>query len=311
MQNPGGEPEVDTDEASAELATAAIEPAVAGDLPVTGEGSGEGETIDEGVVYTGTALLTVCENGYGKATAPAAYRMQTRGGKGVIAIKTSKRNGMVVGLRTVEPEGEVIIVTDGRTLLRIPVKEIRVIGRSGNRSDSDGGLGGDVLWGAYPPGGLRPALQHGCGGCGRGAGGGGPAFRRVQQGPCRAWASGSLNPQRMARSPACCRASPRSYLRGRARGRADAARPVTDGLERAVPARRSAGHGRCAAQIPDAKADTPAHGTATERERVAEPGRPEPALTRRRTRRAPVCDGQPRSNDCRHRSSDSRCRSSD
>ena len=88
----------------------------------------EGEENAE--AYKGTALLTICENGYGKATAPSAYRMQSRGGKGVIAIKTSRRNGMVVGLRAVEPEGEVIIVTTGGTLLRIPVSEIRVIGRN-------------------------------------------------------------------------------------------------------------------------------------------------------------------------------------
>ncbi len=92
------------------------------------ETDGEGE---EGVeAFKGTALLTICENGYGKATAPDAYRMQNRGGRGVIAIKTTKRNGMVVGLRAVEPEGEVIIVTTGGTLLRILVSDIRVIGRN-------------------------------------------------------------------------------------------------------------------------------------------------------------------------------------
>jgi len=89
---------------------------------------GEGEEAAES--FKSTALLTICENGYGKATAPSAYRMQNRGGRGVIAIKTTKRNGMVVGLRAVEPEGEVIIVTTGGTLLRILVSDIRVIGRN-------------------------------------------------------------------------------------------------------------------------------------------------------------------------------------
>ncbi len=79
---------------------------------------------------TGTMLLTICENGYGKATPPKDYRLQTRGGKGVIAIKTSARNGKVVGLRAVDPAGEVLIVTDGGVLLRIPVKDIRVVGRN-------------------------------------------------------------------------------------------------------------------------------------------------------------------------------------
>jgi DNA gyrase subunit A len=89
----------------------------------------EGDTeLKDGPV--GTMLLTICENGYGKATPPKDYRMQTRGGKGVIAIKTSARNGKVVGLRAVDPAGEVLIVTDGGVLLRIPVKDIRVVGRN-------------------------------------------------------------------------------------------------------------------------------------------------------------------------------------
>ena len=86
------------------------------------------EPIEGGL--TGTALLTICENGFGKATPPKDYRLQTRGGKGVIAIKTTARNGKVVGLRAVDPAGEVLIVTDGGTLLRIPVNSIRVIGRN-------------------------------------------------------------------------------------------------------------------------------------------------------------------------------------
>ena len=80
--------------------------------------------------YKGVALMTICENGFGKATPPHEYRMQSRGGRGVIAIKTTARNGLVVGLRAVEPDGEVIIVTDGGTLLRTPVSDIRVIGRN-------------------------------------------------------------------------------------------------------------------------------------------------------------------------------------
>jgi DNA gyrase subunit A len=92
------------------------------------DGSGAELVVAEGM--QSPALLTICENGYGKATPPKDYRLQARGGRGVIAIKTSARNGKVVGLRTVEPDGEVIIVTDGGTLLRIPVREIRVIGRN-------------------------------------------------------------------------------------------------------------------------------------------------------------------------------------
>ncbi len=118
-----------------------------GDEVATVEGTDEGEAgemtpslgdlgdggdldSDEALAYTGTALLCICENGYGKATPPTAYRLQTRGGKGVIAIKTTARNGKVVGLRAVEQGGEVIMVTTGGVLLRMPVSDIRVIGRN-------------------------------------------------------------------------------------------------------------------------------------------------------------------------------------
>jgi DNA gyrase subunit A len=100
------------------------------DAPELPEPEDSGEGAEGGASVTATALLTVCENGFGKATPPKDYRLQTRGGKGVIAIKTSARNGKVVALRAVDPQGEVLIVTDGGTLLRIPVDSIRVIGRN-------------------------------------------------------------------------------------------------------------------------------------------------------------------------------------
>ncbi len=103
--------------------------AVEGEEPAV-EVEVEGAEETEAVPYTGTALLCICENGYGKATPPSAYRMQNRGGRGVIAIKTTARNGKVVGVRAVDPAGEVIIVTTGGTLLRLLVSEIRVIGRN-------------------------------------------------------------------------------------------------------------------------------------------------------------------------------------
>ena len=64
----------------------------------------KGITLDEGdevvgadVVEPGTTILTVTENGYGKRTEEAEYRVQGRGGKGIIDIKTTERNGKVVG----------------------------------------------------------------------------------------------------------------------------------------------------------------------------------------------------------------------
>jgi DNA gyrase subunit A len=108
-------------------------------VPATGQTADDSEAPEfevaeddsgEAVQHQGTALLCICENGFGKATPPSAYRFQNRGGKGVIAIKTTARNGKVVALRAVEPEGEVLIVTTGGTLLRTLVRDIRVIGRN-------------------------------------------------------------------------------------------------------------------------------------------------------------------------------------
>ncbi|MFZ4578763.1 MAG: DNA gyrase subunit A [Myxococcota bacterium] len=114
------------DDAGEGAVAEAVVPEAAAVEPV--DGAETDAPVAEG--YKGVALMTICENGFGKATPPHEYRMQTRGGRGVIAIKTTARNGLVVGLRAVEPDGEVIIVTDGGTLLRTPVSDIRVIGRN-------------------------------------------------------------------------------------------------------------------------------------------------------------------------------------
>jgi DNA gyrase subunit A len=77
----------------------------------------------------GRTLLTVCERGYGKRTELAEYRDQNRGGKGIIAIKTSERNGEVVGSLVVDEEDDVMIVTVGGQMIRIPARSVSVIGR--------------------------------------------------------------------------------------------------------------------------------------------------------------------------------------
>ncbi|MEO8213400.1 MAG: DNA gyrase subunit A, partial [Myxococcales bacterium] len=75
-------------------------------------------------------LLTVCEKGYGKRTPTADYPTKNRGGKGVITIKTSDRNGKVVALRIVSDEDDLMIITDGGKLIRMPVNGIPTIGRN-------------------------------------------------------------------------------------------------------------------------------------------------------------------------------------
>jgi len=75
-------------------------------------------------------LLTVCEKGYGKRTPTSDYPTKNRGGKGVITIKTTERNGKVVGLRLVTNDDDLMLITDGGKLIRMPVDGIPTIGRN-------------------------------------------------------------------------------------------------------------------------------------------------------------------------------------
>ena len=76
------------------------------------------------------SLLTTCENGYGKRTPFDEYRLQRRGGTGVRNIKASDRNGKVIGLKTVSDKDELILITIKGTAMRMPVTDIRTIGRN-------------------------------------------------------------------------------------------------------------------------------------------------------------------------------------
>jgi DNA gyrase subunit A len=82
------------------------------------------------VLSHGQTLLTVTENGFGKRTSIDAYPVQKRGGKGVITIKTSRRNGMVVSILLVEDEDEIMLMTDAGKLIRMSVRGISVISRN-------------------------------------------------------------------------------------------------------------------------------------------------------------------------------------
>ncbi len=75
-------------------------------------------------------VLAVCERGYGKQTALKEFRLQSRGGKGVILIDASDRNGPVVGIAIVKAEDEVLLVTDQGQMLRIKATDIRETGRN-------------------------------------------------------------------------------------------------------------------------------------------------------------------------------------
>ena len=75
-------------------------------------------------------MLSVTSNGFGKQTTLSEYRVQSRGGKGVINIKTTEKNGKVIAVMPVTKESEVLIITSQGKLIRIEAEQIRATGRS-------------------------------------------------------------------------------------------------------------------------------------------------------------------------------------
>ncbi len=82
------------------------------------------------VVRRASALLTVCENGYGKRSEISEYRLTNRGGKGVINIKTTDRNGPVVAVKEVVDDDELMIISQNGIIIRMSLTAIRVMGRA-------------------------------------------------------------------------------------------------------------------------------------------------------------------------------------
>jgi len=80
--------------------------------------------------FTDSTLFTVTENGFGKRTELSEYRCQSRGGKGVITIKTTERNGCVVDIKQVTDENDLMLITDQGKILRVPVAGFSIIGRN-------------------------------------------------------------------------------------------------------------------------------------------------------------------------------------
>src|SRR5499425_18525 len=87
----------------------------------------ENEQIKDSLV---TLMLTVAEKGYGKRTPLAEYRITSRGGKGVVNMKTTDRNGSVVSTLQVTEESDVMIITEHGKVIRVHANEIREAGRS-------------------------------------------------------------------------------------------------------------------------------------------------------------------------------------
>jgi DNA gyrase subunit A len=88
------------------------------------------EVVSVDVLDDETALLTVTEKGYGKRTKADAYRLQSRGGKGIFTIKVTAKNGQVVGVLQVTNDDEIIIIASSGKVIRTNAKSISLIGRA-------------------------------------------------------------------------------------------------------------------------------------------------------------------------------------
>ena len=82
------------------------------------------------VVEKDGLILSIAENGYGKRTPLEDYRLTSRGGKGVINMKTTSKTGRVVGILSVKEDSELMIVSQNGKMIRIESSTIRQAGRS-------------------------------------------------------------------------------------------------------------------------------------------------------------------------------------
>jgi DNA gyrase subunit A len=90
----------------------------------------EDEVVAMEVLQPGGTILSVTEQGFGKRTGLDEYRLQTRGGLGIINIQASDRNGKVIGVAQVTDDQELMLITQQGKILRMASKDIRTIGRA-------------------------------------------------------------------------------------------------------------------------------------------------------------------------------------
>lgn len=88
------------------------------------------EVVGMETVLPEDTFLAATENGYGKRSEVGKYRLQSRGGKGVINIKTTERNGLVVGIKKANDDDDLVLMTEKGMTIRLPVKDVSVIGRN-------------------------------------------------------------------------------------------------------------------------------------------------------------------------------------
>jgi DNA gyrase subunit A len=90
----------------------------------------EDAAVSLAVVRPGGTILSVTAHGFGKRTPVEEYRLQGRGGKGLIDIKTTRRNGPVVGLKSLRGEEQVMLITEKGMIIRLSTADISIIGRN-------------------------------------------------------------------------------------------------------------------------------------------------------------------------------------
>ena len=88
------------------------------------------EVVSMDTLRPETDVLVVTANGFGKRTRGDEYKQQTRGGKGIINIKTTKRNGEVVSLQVVKPDEEVMMISREGIIIRIKARDVSIMGRA-------------------------------------------------------------------------------------------------------------------------------------------------------------------------------------
>ncbi|MEO9168797.1 MAG: DNA gyrase C-terminal beta-propeller domain-containing protein, partial [Aestuariivirga sp.] len=102
----------------------------AGDEEVVAEGFALSNERYEEMAKLEQVILTVSANGYGKRTSTYEYRITNRGGKGITAMAVNDRNGPLVASFPVVAQDDIMLVTDAGQVIRCPVKDIRLAGRS-------------------------------------------------------------------------------------------------------------------------------------------------------------------------------------
>ena len=88
------------------------------------------QVVGMAIVDPMATLLTACENGFGKRTNFDEYRLQSRGGFGIINIRTTDRNGKVIAMKSIRDADEMMLISSGGKIVRTGVNEMRIIGRA-------------------------------------------------------------------------------------------------------------------------------------------------------------------------------------